>query len=450
MKVTQYMTVGDVHLRPFALSPMGTEMSGIYTLRLTGEKRKEEIMGFGVALTGSSCYHLNSMEPEKRRAFLKEIYGKDGLGLSIGRVTIASSDYSAELYSYDDVEGDTALEHFSIKRDEAYILPMIKEVLTIKPDLYLYGAPWSPPGWMKSGGSLCGGFMRDQYVDCYADYFVKFLKAYGEHGVHLRAVTPQNEPEAGTKGKYASAIWSPDTEAKFILSLHDKLKAAGLDTAIWMFDHNFDGWHRIAWQLKEYPELLEKTNTVAFHYYLHAVEQIERLRELYPQLNFQFTEGGPRLYDHYATDFCKWGVMISRAMNHGMRSLCGWNLMLDEFGGPNLGPHFCGGLATKNSQTGEITYSGQYKALRHFSRFVRPGARVVKSELLGDGQCMFTFPNMGLPTEGCVMENPDGSIVCVLTNPNKEKRQVQVFVEGCWWYCEMLPESVSTIVFEKD
>ena len=450
MKVTQYMTAGDVHLRPFALSPMGTEMSGIYTLRLTGEKRKEEIMGFGVALTGSSCYHLNSMEPEKRRAFLKEIYGKDGLGLNVGRVTIASSDYSAELYSYDDMEGDTALEHFSIKRDEAYILPMIKEVLTIKPDLYLYGAPWSPPGWMKSGGSLCGGFMRDQYVDCYADYFVKFLKAYGEHGVNLRAVTPQNEPEAGTKGKYASAIWSPDTEAKFILTLHNKLREAGLDTDIWMFDHNFDGWHRIAWQLREYPELLEKTNTVAFHYYLHAVEQIERLRELYPQLNFQFTEGGPRLYDHYATDFCKWGVMISRAMNHGMRSLCGWNLMLDEFGGPNLGPHFCGGLATKNSQTGEITYSGQYKALGHFSRFVHPGARVVKSEILGDGQCLFNYPNMGLLTEGCVMENPDRSIVCVLTNPNKEKRQVQVFVEGCWWYCEMLPESVSTIVFEKD
>ena len=448
MKATQYTTTGDVHLRPFSLSPMGTEMSGIYTLRLTGEKRQEELLGFGVALTGSSCYHLANMPLEKRRAFLEGIYGKSGLGLSIGRLTIASSDYSAELYSYDDVPGDTLLTHFSIERDEAYILPMIRDVLSVRPDMFLFASPWSPPGWMKSGGSLCGGFMRDKYVDCYVDYIIKYLQAYEEQGIHLRAITPQNEPEAGTKGRYASAIWSPDTEARFILSLHDKLRNAGMDTGIWMFDHNFDGWHRVAWQLQEYPELLEKTNAVAFHYYLHAVEQLERLRELYPKLEFHFTEGGPRLYDHYATDFCKWGIMISRAMNHGMRSLCGWNLLLDEFGGPNLGPHFCGGLATINSQSGEITYSGQYKALGHFSRFVKPGAHVLKTEMLGDGQCLFTFPNMGLPTEACVMQNADGSIVMVITNPNKEKRQIQVLLNDQWWYCEALPESVSTLVFE--
>ena len=62
-----YMAAGDVHLRPFALMPMGAEMSGVYTLRLTGEKRKEEIMGFGVALTGSSCYHLKDKETDTRR-----------------------------------------------------------------------------------------------------------------------------------------------------------------------------------------------------------------------------------------------------------------------------------------------------------------------------------------------------------------------------------------------
>ncbi len=42
------------------------------------------------------------------------------------------------------------------------------------------------------------------------------------------------------------------------------------------------------------------------------------------------------------------------------------NLLLDEVGGPNIGPFFCGGLATLNSQTGELTYSGQYRAFSHF------------------------------------------------------------------------------------
>jgi glucosylceramidase len=71
------------------------------------------------------------MEASERRALLEHIYGKDGLGLSVARLTIGSSDYSAELYSYDDVDGDEALEHFSVARDEEYVIPMIKEILEI-------------------------------------------------------------------------------------------------------------------------------------------------------------------------------------------------------------------------------------------------------------------------------------------------------------------------------
>ncbi len=143
----------------------------------TGDAVSGGFYGFGVALTGSSCYLIAGMEPEKRRAFLESIYGKNGLGLSVARVTVGSSDYSAELYSYDDVPDDAELKHFSVERDERYVIPVIKEILDINPGLYVFSSPWSPPGWMKTGGNMCGGYMRQKYLDVYADYYVKYVEA---------------------------------------------------------------------------------------------------------------------------------------------------------------------------------------------------------------------------------------------------------------------------------
>ena len=147
---------------------------GAETIKVS-DKFTSGFLGFGVAITPSSCYELSLMDAEERRALLRQIYTKEGIGLSVARLCIASSDYSPEIYSYDDVEGDVELRHFSIERDERYVLPMIKEILEINPDLYIFASPWSPPYWMKTGGCMCGGYMRDEYLDCYADYIIKFI-----------------------------------------------------------------------------------------------------------------------------------------------------------------------------------------------------------------------------------------------------------------------------------
>ena len=173
-------------------------------------------LGFGVAITPSSCYELSLMAPAERTALLKRIYGKDGIGLSVGRLCVGSSDYSPEIYSYDDVPFDTELSHFSVQRDEAYIIPIIQEILQINPDLYLFASPWSPPYWMKTGGSMCGGYMREEFVDCYANYMVKFIRAYAEYGIRISAITPQNEPNTQQNGQMPACIWHPEIEAKFI------------------------------------------------------------------------------------------------------------------------------------------------------------------------------------------------------------------------------------------
>ncbi len=448
MKITQYLTTEGLDFVTHPVYP-AVKMSGACELRKTGEVLSRDFLGFGVAITGSSCYNLSLMEPAARRALLEEIYGKEGIGLSVARLSIGASDYSAELYSYDDVENDIALEHFSIDRDRAYIIPMIREILEVNPDLYLYASPWSPPGWMKTGGSLCGGYMRAEFVDCYADYIVRFIEEYAKCGIKIAALTPQNEPETQQHGQMPACIWHPDIEAAYISVLRRKLDEHGLgDVGIWMYDYNFDNYLRPQWMLDTYPTLAEACSGVAFHYYRGSIEQTRALREAYPQLKMHFTEGGPRLFDNYGVDWCKWGIMMSKTLNEGFASFTGWNLMLDETGGPNVGPYFCGGLVTRNSVSGALSYSGQYKTFRHIAKFMQKGARVMGLEISDNVSCVFRFPKDEMPLHASLIENPDGSRVYVLVNRDSTKRQVQIFEGDTHWYVEMLPNTLSTVVVE--
>lgn len=410
----------------------------------------DSFSGFGVALTGSSCYELSVMPKEKRAEFLADIYGENGLNLSVARVSMGASDYSTSVYTYCDMPGDIALETFSVKTDEEFIIPMIKEAMSHNGELKFLASPWSPPGWMKGGGLISYGYMRDKYIDCYADYFVKYIKAYAENGIKIGAVTPQNEPETHQNGQSVACVWSPDQEAEFVATLKNKLKENGLDTEIWMYDHNFNGWPRILWTLREYPQVLECVDSIAFHYYDGGVELVENIKKEYPDMRWEFTEGGPRLNDNYGTDWTKWAHIMAKSLAHGCGSFFGWNLLLDENGGPNVGPFWCAGLATLNSQTGEITYSGQYHAFKHFSKFIKRGAKIHSAKLSEDfsGNAGYNYPSQQrLPVDVVCADNPDGSRVVVLVNSNSSKRSAQYFYDNKWWYIEMMPNSVSTLVF---
>lgn len=449
MKVTQYVTSPSVSFRKFDRRPIPNLMEGATTVEIGTTPLMKGFMGFGVALTASSCYELNTMSAETRKAFLEDIYTEKGLNLSVARLTVSSSDYSPELYSYDDTDGDLKLEHFSIDRDREYVIPMIREALAIKPDLFLYSSPWTPPAWMKTGNSLCGGFMRAGFVDCYADYFIRYIEEYEKEGIRVRAVTPQNESETHQNGRMPACKWHPDIEAEFILSLKKKLKAKGRDTGIWMLDHNFNNYQRVLWMLETYPELSQACDGVAWHYYGGSFEMTDLVKQAFPTMTFHFTEGGPRLYDNYATDHAKWASIMIEALRHNCLSFCGWNLLLDETGGPNIGPFFCGGLATLNSETGELTYSGQYHAFRHLSRFILPGAEIYDCKPKGEGDCYSSYPKRKMPLHAIVAKNTDGTRILIAVNGDKEKQQIQCTVDGQAYYFELLPDSISTVVFES-
>ena len=171
------------------------------TIEVDSTREYQTILGFGAALTEASCFLLQNMPVAARRAFLNETYSPSGLNLSVGRSCIGASDYSRSVYSYDDVPEDNNLDHFSLKHDEACILPSLREIREINPSLFLIASPWSPPGWMKTYGttfggrttenllgpythtlwdfaneSMLGGWMSDEHLAVYSRYIDNFLE----------------------------------------------------------------------------------------------------------------------------------------------------------------------------------------------------------------------------------------------------------------------------------
>jgi len=173
------------------------------------------------------------------------------------------------------------------------------------------------------------------------------------------------------------------------------------------------------------------------------------LKNAYPNIPLHFTEAGPRLNDNYGTDWCKWGIMISKVLNCGFSSFTGWNLLLDETGGPNIGPFTCGGLATVNSITGELSYSGQYKALKHIAPFLGRKCKVLRTVINKNDAGMFRYPKLPQPLTCTAIEAENGNIILLLVNPDATKKQVQYYLNGTWWYTELLPNTLSTVVIEK-
>ncbi len=406
------------------------------SIRLDPEQRYQQVLGFGAALTDASCYLLEQLDAEKRKALLDECFGASGLRLSVARTTIGSSDYSLSAYSYDDGESpDPELKHFSIEHDRKYILPLLRDAQQVNPELFYFSSPWSPPGWMKAGNSLLGGSMRKHYFNAYAQYFVKFLQDYAVDGVKIRAVSVQNEVDTDQDGRMPQALWGQEYEMDFVKSyLGPALEKALLDTKIWILDHNYNLWGRAIDELSD-PDVYKYVDGVAWHGYYGPPSAMTRVHDMFPEKNAYWTEGGPDFKaPDYATDWTNWSSAFTGILRNWARCIVSWNLVLDENGKPNIGPFSCGGVVTVNSQTHALTRSGQYWAFTHYSKVIQRGAQVFAS--WGDIK----------DVDHVAVQNPDGSRVMILTNKGPEQ-SVQCALREQSIEVSLPPDSVTTLVW---
>jgi glucosylceramidase len=363
----------------------------------------QTIDGFGFALTGGSASVINGLPAMQSDALIKELFSTDSacIGISYLRVTLGASDMSAAPFTYDDGSVDVNLQNFSINMEKTDLIPVLKKILAINPNIKILACPWSAPAWMKTNNNLSGGSLLPQYYSAYANYFVKYIQAMSAQGITIDAVTPQNEPLNAYNNP---AMLEQDTaETQFIGSyLGPAFQAAGIKTKIICYDHNCDH--------PEYPIYVLNDKTAnpyvdgsAFHLYAGDISALSQVETAFPNKNIYFTEQATFSTGTFAGDL-NWHVtnLIVGATRNWSRNVIEWNLATD----PSYGPHTNGGCSTCQGAVtvnGGYTRNVSYYIVAHASKFVRPGAVRIASD------ASTSLPNVAF-------KNTDGSKVLIVLN----------------------------------
>jgi glucosylceramidase len=447
-RVDVWLTTSD-HSRAFA-SVAGAEFSKAerapLAIEVDADKRFQEIVGFGAAITDASAWLIqNRLDDAARDALLRELFGRPpGIGLSFTRLTIGASDFSRSHYSLDDMPAgktDSDLEHFSIAPNLADVVPVTRAALAINPQLKVMASPWSAPGWMKTTDSMIKGTLREQHYNAFARYLVRYVVAMAGQGIPIFALTLQNEP-AFEPDDYPGMRLSAQQRATLIGEhLGPLLRKRSEPTLIFEWDHNWDKPDEPLAVLAD-RKASPFVAAVAWHCYGGDVSAQSKVRDAHPGKDVYMTEcsGGDWEPVKSGGLTLQARTLIIDTTRHWARGVLFWNLALDENRGPHAGGcDTCRGVVTIDSKTGRITRTDDYYALAHASRFVRPGARRIHSSAGGDGVDNVAFRNAD-----------DGSIVLVVTNSATMARRFSVSSDGHSFAYELPAKSLATFVWRPN
>jgi glucosylceramidase len=425
----------------------GDASSPAQTLVIDGRQSFQSMDGFGASITDSSAAVLSSLDPAARDQAMRDLFSPSaGIGVSFLRQPIGSSDFTAAAahYTYDDMpagQTDFALTHFSIARDEAQVLPLLRRARQLNPRLSVMATPWSPPAWMKTTDSLIGGRLKDDpaVYAAYARYLVTFVRAYAATGVPVDYLSLQNEPQNRTPSGYPGTDLPVRQQVKLIEALGPLLRTASPRTKILAYDHNWATHPNdiAATPPGESPETdypYEILNSpaakwvagTAFHCYYGDPAAQTALHDAYPDKGIWFTEcsGSHGPADPPAQFFRDTLVWHARTVAIGAtrdwaRSVVNWNLALNADGGPHLGGcDTCTGLITRQPD-GTVTTNAEYYTIGHLSKFVQPGAVRIGSTSLGSVGWNGQITDVAF-------RNPDGSTALVVHNENDDPRTFAV------------------------
>ena len=415
----------------------GTVTNSYPTIEIDTTHAYQTIDGFGYALTGGSAYVLNKLSISERSSLLQELFGtsNNSIGVSYLRISIGASDLNAFVYSYDDMppgQTDVNLTQFNLAQDTVDVIPVLKQILTINPNIKILGSPWSPPVWMKDNGSSIGGSLLPQYYDAYAHYFVKYIQQMQARGITIHAITPQNEPLYG--GNNPSMVMTAVQEASFIKSnLGPAFQGAGISTKIIIYDHNCDRPDYPTTILSD-PAARSFIDGSAFHLYAGDISALGTVHDAYPEKNVYFTEQWTGANASFDGDL-RWhvkNVIIGTMRNWGKVAL-EWNLASD----PNYNPHTAGGCTEcKGALTidASVTRNVSYYIVAHASKFVPPGSVRIGSNISGN---LFN----------AAFKTPAGKKVLLVVNDGTINTSFNIKFNGQWVTTGLAAGSVGTYVW---
>ena len=407
-------------------------------ITVDAERKYQVIEGFGFSLTGGSAMLISRLPDPDRSALLRELFlpGGGGIGVSFLRLSIGASDLSERCFTYNDRpdgQSDPELVHFDIEAGDLEVIPLLREVLAINPELKIMATAWSAPTWMKTNQSFTGGKLRADCYAVYAAYLVKYLKAMRERGLTVHAITPQNEPL--NQKNEPSMIMEASEQAEFIKNhLGPALSAAGLaDVELFCWDHNCD--------VPEYPlevfadaEARRYLTGSAWHLYGGDISALSEMHQAYPEMKLYFTEQWVGSDGQFGGDLM-WHVrnVLIGSLRNWSRTVLEWNLASDPFCCPHTpgGEARCVGALTLGE---DIVRNVAYYVIAHAAKFVCPGSVRIYS----DEQA--SLPNVAFVT-------PEGYIVLIALNDGAELRSFAIRFQGKNAVATLPASAVATYVW---
>lgn len=430
----------------FTFKPLAQPVETQPCVFVDPSKTFQSFMGIGGALTDASAETFAKLPPKKQQELLTAYYNTEkGIGYTIGRTSIHSCDFSSGSYTYVTNE-DPSLSTFSVAHDEQYRIPLIKQAIAAAGGkLTLYATPWSPLAWMKDNNSMLqGGKLKPEARQTWANYYVKFIKAYEAKGIPIWGLSTQNEPMA--KQTWESCVYTAEDERDFIKQyLGPTLQKNGLgNKKLIAWDHNRDLAYQRASTILSDPEAAKYVWGIGYHWYETwtgsdmQFNNIKAVADAFPGKNLIFTEG---CKEKFSMDSIynwslgeKYGYSMIHDFNNGTVAWTDWNILLDEHGGPNHVGNFCFAPVHANTQTGELIYTNAFYYIGQFSKFIHPGAKRISTASSRDF------------LETTAFQNTDGSIVVVVLNRSDKKLDYNLWINGNAATVTSLPHSISSLV----
>jgi len=441
-EVDFWLTNGDESVKlqkQNSILAFGTNANQYPTIEVDEKVTNQTIDGFGYTLTGGSAEVINSLATSVKQALLQELFGtgENAISISYLRISIGASDLNESPFTYDDMpmgQSDVNLNNFSLTPDMTNVIPLLKEILAINPNIKILGSPWSAPIWMKDTNSFVGGSLQPQYYEAYAQYFVKYIQQMKAQGITIDAITPQNEPlnPANNPSMYMTAA----QEADFIKNhLGPAFKNANINTKIIIYDHNCDK--------PDYPiSILNDAdarpfiNGSAFHLYGGDISALSTVHAAYPDKDLYFTEQWTAANGSFAGDL-KWHVknVIIGSMLNWSKNALEWNLANNGYYGPHTtgGCDACKGAITVVSSS-SFNRNVSYYIVAHVSKFVPAGSVRISSSVTG------ILSNAAFKT-------PAGKKVLVVENDGDTKSTFNIKFNGKWITTSLNGGSVGTFVW---
>jgi glucosylceramidase len=416
----------------------GTVANNNSSIDVDSTQTFQTVDGFGYTLTGGSAYLINGLPNADKTTLLNDLFSTtsaSSIGISYLRVSLGASDLSTSVFSYNDLpagQTDVNVANFSLAQDTIDVIPILKQIIAINPNIKIMASPWSAPTWMKDNNNSIGGSLQTQYYAAYAKYFVKYIQTMKAAGITIDAVTIQNEPEYG--GNNPSMFMTAIQQANFIKNnLGPAFAAAAITTKIIVFDHNCDNAN---YPISIMNDAAAKpyVNGAAFHLYGGNISAMNTVHNAHPDKNLYFTEQWTGANGAFDVDF-KWNLknVVMGSMQNWSKVALQWNLASS----PTYTPHTnggcteCKGALTINGLT--VSKNVAYFTIAQVSKFVPSGSVRIQSS--------------GSPLSNICFLRQDGKKVLIVLNEGATSQTFNLKYKGKWVVVSLPANAAGTYVW---